>query len=110
MADSETDMNEFFSISGESRLPLEVVEELQSTARLHALSAQELFFKWESYCLKMGSEETQLHVDNVQAFRKDIQESLEREIRGKVQMRGSEKKSVHATPRVAGRGDDMFGL
>ena len=104
------EFNEFFSIPGESKLPPDVVEELQSTARLHSFSAQEMFFKWESYCLKMGSEETKLSVGNLQAFRKDIQENLEREIRGKAQMRGSEKRVVHATPRAVVRGDDMLEL
>ena len=110
MAGSEADFDSFFSIPGESRLPPDVAEELESTARLHALSAQELFFKWESYALKMGSEETKLSLDSVRAFRKDIQETLEREVRTKAHMKSSEKRAVHATPRPMARGDDMFGL
>ena len=110
MADNGDAFNGFFSVPGESTLPTDVLGELQSTARLHSLSPQELFFKWESYCIKMGSQETKLNYDTVREFKKDVQETLERETRGKTHMRGSERKSVHATPRPAAKNDDVFGM
>jgi len=103
------DLSQYF-FSSPQGLPKDVAAELQSILRLHAISPQELFFKWESYCLKMGSEETQLDLKTVRAFKRDVQESLERESRGKnTQLRSAEKKSgVIATPRAAN--NDVFGM
>lgn len=105
-----TEFDEFFSIPGESQLPSDILGELQSAARNHDLAAQELFFKWEGYSIKMGSDETKLDLETVQAFKKDMLEALERDNRGKANLRGSEKKTVHATPRAATHSDDLFGL
>lgn len=110
MADVETELNGYFHMPGEEKLPPDVLGELQSTLRLHSMSPQELFFKWESYCLKMGSAETQLNLDTARAFKKDIQEVLDREVKSKAHMRGSEKRTVHATPRAATSTDDVFGM
>ena len=65
--------------------------------------------------MKMGSEETKLNLDTVRAFKKDLQEILEREARvkgGAAHMRnGGDRRSLHATPRSAvnGGGRDVFG-
>jgi len=104
-----TGLNEYFASPGQATLPDDVTTELESTMRLHSLSAEELFFKWESYSIKMGSENTKLDYDTARAFKKDVQESLERETRGKTHIRGSEKKALHATPRASGQ-DDVFGM
>ena len=110
MADYEQELNGLFQMPGESQLPPDVLGELQSTLRLHSMSPQELFYKWESYCIKMGSAETKLNLDTARAFKKDIQEVLDRETRGKTHMRGSEKRTVHATPRAVANTDDVFGM
>jgi DNA polymerase alpha subunit B len=93
------ELNEYFQIPGEVKLPPDVLGELQSILRLHSMTPQELFFKWESYCLKMGVE-TQLNLDTVRAFKKDIQDVLDSETRQR-------DKKVHSTPRV---GIDVFGM
>lgn len=110
MADDAEDINDLFSIPGQSKLPPDIRGELESIMRLHSISAQELFFKWESYSIKMGSEDTMLDLKTVRAFKKDVQEILERETRGKAHMRSGEKRSVHATPRVANSNGDAFGM
>ena len=109
MADNAEELNGYFS-AGESKLPPDILGELQSTIRLHSISPQELFYKWESYCIKMGSEETKLDLGTARAFKKDVQEILERESRGKAHMRSADKKGSHATPRNNGNIGDTFGM
>lgn len=110
MEDVVHELNELFASSAPDGLPQDVLAELQSILRLHAILPQELFYKWESYSLKMGSDETKLDLDTVRAFKRDVQESLERESRGKSShMRGAEKKGgVTATPRAMNT--DVFGM
>jgi DNA polymerase alpha subunit B len=112
MAESKENLNALFSPAGDG-LPTDVLEVLQSAQRLYSLSAQELFYKWESYCLKMGAEETQLDLDTARMFQKDVQNALERNAQSKPNVRGSERKNVQATPRVqnsATNGGDVFGM
>ena len=110
MGDHEQELNELFQIPGETTLPPDVLGELQSTLRLHAMSAQELFYKWESYCIKMSPAETKLDLETARAFKKDIQEVLDRETKGKAHARASDRRTVQATPRAAGNTDDVFGM
>jgi len=110
MADSKDELNEFFSVPGQSSLPADILGELQSIERLHSITAQEIFFKWESYSIKMGSEDTKLDLKTVRALKRDIQETLERENRGKTHMRITDKRGVHATPRAAVSNGDAFGM
>ena len=59
----------------------------------------------------MGSEETKLDLDTTRAFKTDVQESLERESRGKVHTRNNGKRSgVPSTPRAAAGGADVYNL
>jgi DNA polymerase alpha subunit B len=106
-----TDINSLFAPSVTSGLPSEVMGELESILRLHSTSPQELFYKWESYCLKMGSEDTKLDLDTVRMFKKDVQDSLERATHDGHVGRGSDRKStVGATPRGVTTGGDVFGM
>ena len=59
--------------------------------------------------MKMGSESTKLDLDTARAFKKDLQEILERESRAK-HGRSTDKSSKYATPRRGGIGDDVFGM
>ena len=59
--------------------------------------------------MNMGTEQTKLDLATVRAFKKDLQEALERESRGKAHVRSVDKRGAYATPR-AGRGDDVFGM
>jgi DNA polymerase alpha subunit B len=110
MDDVVEELNELFASSAPDGLPRDVVTELQSILRLHGITPQELFYKWESYSMKMGSEDTRLDLNTVRAFKRDVQDLLERETRGKNhQFRGAEKKGgVTATPRAGNT--DVFGM
>jgi DNA polymerase alpha subunit B len=110
MASVKSELNELFAVPPISELPPDILGELQSTLRLHSISPQELSYKWESYTMKMGSERTQLDLPTARAFKKDIQEMLERESRAKAHVRSVEKKSAHATPRNAAKGGDVFDM
>jgi len=109
MAEVKENVNALFAPTKPS-LGEDIMGVLESIMRLHSISAQELFYKWESYCLKMGSEETTLDLATVRMFQKDVQDNLERSHQGKHTARGSERKpTVSATPRAVGNGD-VFGM
>ncbi|ETN44812.1 uncharacterized protein HMPREF1541_09687 [Cyphellophora europaea CBS 101466] len=109
MSDSKENINALFAPAGDGLSP-DILGVLESTQRLHSISAQELFYKWESYCLKMGPEETRLDLENARMFQKDVQEQLERGNQGKAHTVGSTRKpTVGATPRAA-NGNDVFGM
>lgn len=109
MTEIKGDLNGHFCPSSDNGLPLDILGELESMLRLHSISPQELFYKWESYSLKMGSEETKLDLDTVRMFKKDVQDGLEREHRGKPTNRTDRRNPVAATPRGAVTGD-LFGM
>ena len=96
------ELNDLFGQSFTDGLPVENSGELESILRLHSITPQELFYKWESYSLKMGAEETKLDLDTVRMFKKDVQDSVEREHRGKGSTRSADKRSTAATPRNVG--------
>lgn len=110
MTTTKADLNELFAIPPVTELPPDVLGELQSILRLHSISPQELSYKWESYSMKMGSEQTKLDLPTARAFKKDLQEMLERDSRGKAHIRSVDKRGAYATPRSAAKGDDVFGM
>lgn len=105
---STAELNERFALPNNELQP-DVVGELQSIMRLHSLSEQELFFKWEAYSIKMGSENTQMNHKTARDFKKDLQDTLERESRGKAHVQSASKKGPTATPRNANTGD-VYGV
>lgn len=110
MSSFKDELNELFAIPPVTELPPDILAELQSILRLHSISPQELWYKWESYTMKMGSEQTQLDLVTARAFKIDIQEMLEREARGKAHVRSVDKRAAFATPRNAGKVGDVFGM
>lgn len=109
MDDTTAEINELFATSAPDGLPKDVLAELQSILRVQLISPQELFYKWESYCLKMGAEETKMNLDTVRLFKRDVQDSLERESRGRAGRQTEKRSTVTATPR-AGMASDVFGM
>lgn len=109
MSKIKEDLNGYFCPSADNGLPLELLGELESVLRLHSISPQELFYKWESYSLKMGSETTKLDLSTVRMFKKDVQDGLEREHRGKHAGRNDKRNGIGVTPRGAVSGD-VFGM
>ena len=110
MATIKAELNDLFALPPVTELPPDIMGELQSILRLHSISPQELSYKWESYTMKMGSEQTKLNLLTARAFKKDLQEMLERESRGKAHVRSVDKRGAYATPRSAVKGDDVFGM
>ncbi|ORY71939.1 DNA polymerase alpha subunit B N-terminal-domain-containing protein [Pseudomassariella vexata] len=103
------ELNERFAL-GDKPLEPDMLAELQSIMRMHSLSAQDLFFKWESYCIKMDMEEMQLSVDTLRNLKRDIQDALERENRNHHAYIKTEKRSG-ATPRTTVKNSgDVFGM
>ncbi|KAK4965482.1 DNA-directed DNA polymerase alpha subunit pol12 [Elasticomyces elasticus] len=79
---------------------------------LHLLSTtpEELFFKWESYVMKMG-DSANLDLKTLKAFKKDLQDALERESRAKGHVvHQSAAKRTAATPRGGNGGGDVMGM
>jgi DNA polymerase alpha subunit B len=111
MEDNTEELNEIFGASFPQGLPEDILKELRSILRLHSISPQELFYKWESYTLKMGSEDMKVSLETIREFKKDVQDVLKRESRGKAHARGGEKRGgPGATPRAAVNNDDIFGM
>jgi len=108
MPDVSTELNERFAAPNVQLQP-EIQTELQSILRIHSLPVEELSYKWESYCMKMGAE-TKLDLKTTRDFKKDLQEILEREVRSKA-AKSTEKRTVGATPRAGGNvGGDAFDM
>ena len=107
MEDQTAEINELFAAPN-AKLENDVLGELKSTLRIHSLSPQEMFFKWEAYSLKMGPD-TQMNYKTAREFKKDLQDALERESRGKAHMQSANKRSNNGTPRNANTGD-VFGV
>jgi DNA polymerase alpha subunit B len=104
--DTVAELNQRFG-AGNKDLEPDVVAELRSIMRLHQLSVQDLFFKWESYCIKMDMKEFNPSIDTLRAFKQDLQDTLERNNRS--QMHIKTEKRVGATPRAA-KGANVFGM
>lgn len=109
MAEYDNELNDLFASATASGGPIEadVLTELQSIMRLHSLPPQELFYKWESYSIKMGQDDMKLDIDTVRALKQNVQDGLEKENR-KAKAHASNKR-VGATPRNAGN-NDVFGM
>ncbi|OCT45177.1 DNA polymerase alpha subunit B [Cladophialophora carrionii] len=113
MTEMKENLNARFDPAGNGLAP-DILDVLQSVLRVHSLSADELFIKWEVYCLKMGSEETKLDLETARMFAKDVQDSVERGERAqqsgpKSAVKQERKSNVHATPRTNGKAD-VFGM
>jgi DNA polymerase alpha subunit B len=113
MTEVKENINARFDPAGNGLAP-DILDVLQSVLRVHSLTADELFIKWEVYCLKMGSEETKLNLETARLFAKDVQDSVERGERTqhsgpKSAVKSERKSNVHATPRAGGNAD-VFGM
>lgn len=105
--DTVAELNDRFG-NGVQDLQPDVVAELESIMRLHELSVQDLFYKWESYCIKMDMDEQKAEVATLRAFKQDLQDALERSHR--TQAVSKPEKRFGATPRTATKGADVFGM
>ncbi|KAI0129370.1 DNA polymerase alpha, subunit B [Hypoxylon sp. NC0597] len=103
------ELNEQFGMPSKALEP-DVVSELQSIMRIHSLSVQDLYFKWESYCIKMDMDGNSLSVESLRALKRDIQDALERSNRAHHAHIKAEKRSS-GTPRSAVKNTgDVYGM
>lgn len=110
IASELTERFERYCKTKDNGIPEQILGELRSMLRLYSVSAEELDFKWQAYSMKMGAEETKLDLKTARDFKKNLQDTLERESRAKAHARNDAKR-VAPTPRVTGKGaDDVFGM
>ncbi|KAI1115769.1 DNA polymerase alpha/epsilon subunit B [Nemania sp. NC0429] len=103
------ELNERFA-PGDRPLEHNILVELQSIMALHSLSAQELFFKWESYCIRMDANDMKVSVETLGAFKQDLLDALERNNRSH-QVHIKTERRTGATPRaVSKNAGDVFGM
>lgn len=108
MADSVVaELNEKFG-SGGKQLQPDVVAELQSIMRLHELTPEDLWFKWESYSMKMETDGNNVSITTLRAFKQDLQDALERSNRSQAHVKS--EKRTGATPRTVTKNGDVFGI
>ncbi|KIN04279.1 hypothetical protein OIDMADRAFT_159648 [Oidiodendron maius Zn] len=101
-------LQELFSSSNPNLEP-DVLSELTSIMRLHQIDPQELWFKWESYSMKMGADDMKLNIDTVRGLKQDVQDGLERESRSKAQSLNTTRRGA-ATPRNVTNTSDVYGV
>ncbi|KAI1259331.1 DNA polymerase alpha/epsilon subunit B [Xylariaceae sp. FL1019] len=112
MADAEGEVQELNGRFATADKPLEhnVVVQMQSIMRLHSLSVQDLFFKWESYCIKMDKDDMRPSVETLAALKQDLLDTLERSNRSHHVHIKSERRPI-ATPRAAVKSTgDVMGM
>ncbi|KAK4122152.1 DNA polymerase alpha, subunit B [Parathielavia appendiculata] len=100
------ELNQWFGSAGKD-LEADIVAELKSIMRMHQLSVQDLFFKWESYGMKIGMDDFKVTIDTLRAFKQNLQDELERSSRSRVHIKT--EKRAGATPRT-GKSGDVFGM
>jgi DNA polymerase alpha subunit B len=110
MEDVTTELTERFERYCDTKdheVPAEVLAELQSMLQLYSITPEELDFKWQAYYLKMGGEDNKMDAKTARDFKKTMQDTLERESRGKAQQR-NEVKRGQPTPRA--KGGDVYDM
>jgi DNA polymerase alpha subunit B len=108
-----TERFERYCSTTDNELPPEILGELSSMLRLYSISPEELDFKWQAYSMKlgMGAEETKLDLKTARDFKKNLQDTLERESRGKAAHARTDAKRGAPTPRAGMKSPgDVFGM
>ena len=102
------ELQQYFT-SGAKHIEPDVLGELESIMRLHELSAEDLYYKWESYCIKMDLDSAKLSLSTVRNFKQHVQDALEKTAR---EAHIKTEKRAGATPRAGARGvgGDVFGM
>ncbi|KAK3402860.1 DNA polymerase alpha subunit B N-terminal-domain-containing protein [Sordaria brevicollis] len=104
------ELNERFGTANAELSP-DVIYELQSIMRLHELGVQDMFFKWESYCIKMDMDQPKMTMGTVRRFKQDLQDTLERANRAQALEQVKCEKKLGGTPRPGARNNsDVFGM
>lgn len=95
-------------------LEADVLGELSSIMRLHDISAEDLYFKWESYCIKMDSDAQNVTLSEIRRLKQVIQDTLEKDTSRATQAKPTATPRPGAASRRAGGGggggSDVFGM
>jgi DNA polymerase alpha subunit B len=103
-----TELTERFGL-GDKPLEPDVAAELRSIMRLHELSVEDMYYKWDAYCIKMDANDMKVSLATLRAFKQDLQDSLERSNRAQVHIKT--EKRVGTTPRTATKTtNDVYGM
>ncbi|KAM0435341.1 hypothetical protein ACHAPT_003435 [Fusarium lateritium] len=102
---AEADLQNRFS--PHKPLEADILSELQSIMRLHSLSPEDLFFKWESYCIKLDTDAQIVTLEGLRNLKQSIQDELEKTQR---QVHVKTERKVAGTPRGVAKGGDVFGM
>ena len=82
MAEISSESAEIISLFGNLQ-PI-AVDELVSMLRLYDTTPKDLFYKWESYCMKLNYDsDIKISVEHVLDFKRDVQKMLEAEVKGR---------------------------
>ena len=104
MADDE--LQSRFSPNGP--LAPDLATELQSIMRLHDLSAEDLYLKWDSYCLKMDMDAHAVTLPAIRALKQTILDTLQNDNTRRAQVKTAATPRPGANARAAGA--DVFGM
>jgi len=107
MTETTSDLNARFAGSGKPLDP-SVLHELNSIMRIYQLSPEDLFFKWEAYCIKLNIGSEQPELERLKAFKQDLQDDLEKKTRAQVHIKT--ERRVGATPRTTNKSGDVYGM
>lgn len=111
MADSGVEELQSFFSPGGKPLPPDVLSELQSIMHLHNLSAEDLFFKWDAYCIKLDLDaQSSLNIISIRNLKQTIQDALVKSNQARQQHQVKSERKMVSAPRAGGRGDDMYGM
>lgn len=86
--------------------PPDIMSELESMLRIYDIDAEELFFKWESFSMRMNVDA--LTLDSACALKKDVHNTLEKELRAKTKMQ--QTPALQRTSRPQPVGADPFRM
>lgn len=85
----------------------DVLAELESILRLHDLSAEDLYYKWESYCMKLDRDAQEVSLDAVRNLKQTIQDDLEKSSR---QVHIKQERKMAGTPRAGARSSNVASM
>lgn len=104
------ELQSFFSPGGKP-LPPDVLSELQSIMNIYDLSAEDLFFKWDAYCIKLDLDaQTSLNILSIRNLKQTIQDALKKASHSRQQHQVKGERKIAPGPRAGGGGDDMYGM
>ncbi|KKA26137.1 hypothetical protein TD95_004879 [Thielaviopsis punctulata] len=97
---------------GAEQYDADIIAELASIRRMHDLSVEDMYYKWESYCIKMERESADVSLAAVRMFKQDVQNALEKSMRLQSSAAAVKRSAAPQSraPRVSAAAGDVFGM